>query len=650
MLSIPHIVASASEKAPRPLPRRASLRFRLNATPIGLLALLLALPATAQTGAPFTGRLIVKFKDSGAKSLVPMPARLKQLAVGTPMTLRHVRPMAGGAHVVGVEGAATGQAVEALANELARDPEIEYAEPERVRKPALIPNDEFLPAQTYLFNEPTGIDAFAAWDVTTGSSRTIIAILDTGIRPHVAMARRVLPGYDFVSDATRANDGDGRDADASDPGDWATAADRAGPFPNCDIDSSSWHGTLVSGVIAANGNDGRWTTGLNWAAKILPVRVLGKCGGTDSDIIDAIAWAAGLPVPGVPTNPTPAHVINLSLGGEGACLNGYRATMRAALARGFTRAIVVAAGNDDAEVAKYLPANCPDVIAVASTSSTGDKARYSNFGTGIAVSAPGGQYSRRLATDGVLTLSNAGTTTPTRDTVANVGGSSFAAPMVSGVISLMLDAAPNLTAVQVRSILVATAKPFIAGSNCNLSICGAGLLDADAAVRGALAAAGATGTASVIEFYHRAFDHYFISADALEIARLDGGATMGWVRTGRSFKAHPSPRNGASAVCRFYIPPQLGDSHFFGRGTDECAATAQKNSSFVHESPAVMHLFLPSAGNCPATTLPVYRVFSARADANHRYTTDPAVRDDMIASGWLAEGDGPDRVVLCAPE
>ena len=136
-----------------------------------------------------------------------------------------------------------------------------------------------------------------------------------------------------------------------------------------------------------------------------------------------------------------------------------------------------------------------------------------------------------------------------------------------------------------------------------------------------------------------------------EIAILDAGTQIrGWARTGYSFKTYTTPQAGTSPVCRYYIPPGLGDSHFFGRGTVECNATGQKNPSFVLEDPAFMQMFLPAAGVCPASTTPVYRVFSNRPDANHRYMTDRTVRDQMVAKGWLAEGDGPDLVVMCAPQ
>jgi YVTN family beta-propeller protein len=157
-------------------------------------------------------------------------------------------------------------------------------------------------------------------------------------------------------------------------------------------------------------------------------------------------------------------------------------------------------------------------------------------------------------------------------------------------------------------------------------------------------------TSATVEYYHAGLDHYFITWMPNEIAILDAGTQIkGWARTGYSFKTYTVAGSGTSPVCRYYIPPGLGDSHFFGRGTVECDATGQKNPSFVLEAPAFMHMLLPATGICPANTTPVYRAFSNRPDANHRYMTDSAVRDQMVAKGWLAEGDGPDLVVMCAP-
>ena len=160
----------------------------------------------------------------------------------------------------------------------------------------------------------------------------------------------------------------------------------------------------------------------------------------------------------------------------------------------------------------------------------------------------------------------------------------------------------------------------------------------------------APSTANVIEYFNATFDHYFITHLDAEIAKLDAGDVIkGWTRTGKFFQVNIAPRTATSPVCRFYIPPALGDSHFFGRGPAECNATAQNNPSFVLEDPAFMHLTLPTAGVCPGNTTPVYRVFSNRPDANHRYMTDRAVRTQMVSTGWLAEGDGPDLVVMCGP-
>ena len=613
-------------------------------------AALLAVLATAASAEDVT-RLIVKFRDTGAKSTLAVPLRLAHLAADSGVALRPVRPMALGAHVVALDHPVTRAAAAQFATDLARSPDVLYIEPDYRRHALKIANDEFRSALGYLDDTPGGISASLAWDVTTGSSATVVAVLDTGIRPHADLAGRILPGYDMISTAAVANDGDGRDPDPSDPGDWLLTAELNGDFADCRASNSSWHGTEVAGVIAANSNNGLWITGIDWAAKILPVRVLGKCGGYDSDIVDAIAWAAGLPVPGVPANPYPAHVINLSLGGDSACGASYQNVVLAAYAHGVTRAIVAAAGNASEDVAGHSPANCPGVYAIASTTTQGRLARYSNFGARIDIAAPGGQYNSATGNEGIIALSNAGHTSPTTDSFSNTGGTSFAAPMVSGTVALMLAVAPNLTVDQVHTILLSTAKAFPAGSDCDTQRCGAGILDAGAAVRAAAAVVStAAETVDVVEFHNATLDHYFITWLAAVIANLDAGNTpTRWVRTGFGFKTSTLAQSGTSPVCRFYIPPAKGDSHFFGRGTAECNATAQKNPDFVLEDPAFMQMTLPVAGVCPAATVPIYRVFSNRTDANHRYMTDRAVRDQMVAKGWIAEGDGPDLVVMCGP-
>ncbi|MEP6656664.1 MAG: S8 family peptidase, partial [Betaproteobacteria bacterium] len=511
--------------------------------------------------------------------------------------------------------------------------------------------DDLVTGQTYLTGAANAIDAYGAWDITTGASTTVVAVVDTGYRPHADLTGRLLPGYDFIRDPAVANDGDGRDADASDPGDWVTPAEAGTDlFKGCDARNSAWHGTGVAGIIAANTDNRAWVAGIDWQAKILPVRVLGKCGGYTSDIIDGIAWASGLSVPGAPVNVTPADVINLSLGGPGSCSPAERNAIAAALAFGHTKAIVVAAGNEREDAGNHAPANCPGVITVASTTTAGMLAIYSNYGSTITLSAPGGQYAPDEGLDGILVLSNAGRTTPTTDSFRDRGGTSFAAPMVSGVVALMLAVNAKLDPDQIRSLLLATSRPFPLESSCATAICGAGIVDARAAVAAAQATAVPAGTVGVIEYYNASLDHYFITWIAGEIAALDAGTLIrGWQRTGVIFSVYPGGRSGSSPVCRFYIPPAYGNSHFFGRGTDECGETTMRNPAFVLESAEFMDVVLPLGGVCPAGTQPVYRVFSNRPDVNHRYMTDSAIRDQMVARGWLAEGDGPDRVVMCSP-
>jgi hypothetical protein len=173
------------------------------------------------------------------------------------------------------------------------------------------------------------------------------------------------------------------------------------------------------------------------------------------------------------------------------------------------------------------------------------------------------------------------------------------------------------------------------------------MLDAGAAVRAAQAG---VQIVTAVEYYNAALDHYFVTWLPTEIAALDAGTVLrGWTRTGLTVRTYATPASGTSPVCRYYIPPAQGDSHFYGRGLAECEATGRDLPALVLEDARFMHFVLPTAGTCPADTVAVYRVFSNRADANHRYTTDRAERDRMVARGWLAEGDGPDLVVMCAP-
>ena len=631
------------------------LTHLLAALPLAWAASTMALTVEGGNDALTTGQIVVKLR---AEVIPTAPAaRVAALSaeIGTPLTYR--RTMAIGALVINVPGARSDTEVDALASKLAARPEVIYAERSRRMFAQRVPNDPLFASQFYLQSGPTTIDAPAAWEFTTGSPATVIAVLDTGVTAHSDLAARVVAGYDMVSNFASSNDGNAldtagnyRDTNASDPGDWISAEDKGGSFAgaDCAIADSTWHGTSVMGTIGAIADNGNALTGVDWKARLVPVRVLGKCFGDDADIADGIAWAGGVAVPAAPVNATPAHVINLSLGGPDPCQSFVQESIDLVFAHGVTRAIVASAGNQ-ANDAAHSPSGCVGVIAVAASTFAGNRASYSNFGPRVDIAAPGGNGVSGSPYN-FLVLSNQGTTVPTVEGLRNVAGTSFSAPLVSGVVALMLAVAPNLSSAQVRDLLKSSAKPFPAGSTCLVSGCGAGLLDAPAAVRAALATTGVVSPVSVVEYYNASLDHFFITWVTTEIALLDAGTTIkGWARTGRTIKAFPGPFAGTKAVCRIYIPPGKGDGHYFGRDQVECDGTMARNPSFVLESPTFFYLYPASAGNCAAGTIPVYRVYSNRADANHRYTTDRAVRDQMVARGWLAEGDGADIVLMCAP-
>lgn len=366
---------------------------------------------------------------------------------------------------------------ESIAQRIAAQPGVEYAVPDQRRHTMFTPDDNLWAEQWHYFAPTTGdygIDVEAAWDIITGSTSLRVAVIDTGILPdHPDFAGRLLPGYDFVSmdpsDSTFTRDGNGRDSDPSDPGTWGSASE-CGRTTN-----SSWHGSHVAGTMAAASNNAAGVAGVNWVSKVVPVRVLAKCGsGYDSDIIAGMRWAAGLSVPGIPLNPNPARVINLSLGGDGPCTAAWQSAVNEVVATGSV--LVIAAGNENQNASNSSPGNCSNVITVAATSRAGDRASYSNFGSAIEIAGPGGGAT--ASNDWVLSVDNAGTTGPGTHAYDYKVGTSMAAPHVAGIASLMLSLRPELTPARVTSILRSTATAFPGGSTCNTTNCGSGIANA----------------------------------------------------------------------------------------------------------------------------------------------------------------------------
>jgi serine protease len=362
-------------------------------------------------------------------------------------------------------------------------PDVEYAQPNYIFQITATPNDSGYPKQWHYFDNgsgasqaPGGINLPTAWETNKGSAAVVVAVIDTGILPNhedISGSPNLVNGYDLISDPDTGNDGDGRDANAADPGD-AIAANEC--YPGSPAQPNSWHGTHVAGTIGVGKtNNNLGVAGINWNVKVQPVRVLGKCGGTMVDINDAIRWAAGLPVPGIPNNPTPARVINMSLGGGAPCSASpaTQAAINDAVAKGVT--VVVAAGNESSDAAGFIPASCNGVITVAASDRRGYLAtRYSNFGARVDIMAPGGDVRQDSDNDGnpdgVLSMVDGG--------YAYYNGTSMAAPHTAGVAALLLAEDSTRTPDQVRSLLRARAMTRTA-VQCPKP-CGAGLLNAAA--------------------------------------------------------------------------------------------------------------------------------------------------------------------------
>ena len=454
-------------------------------------------------------RLIIKFRaDTGDKARVAasaeLPARVHALntrlvpatAGDTGATLSYLKSVSAHTHVARTSRAMGHAELSALAHTLAQDPRVEYAEVDERVYPHFVPNDSLYATQQDNLKSPVlvagGANLPNAWGRTVGGvpvsgAGVTVAVLDTGYRPHADLAANVVGGYDFVSpdgfnDFFTANDGDGRDASALDPGDWNTQASQ------CDVEDSSWHGTLSAGIISAVGNNNTGVIGVAYRAQILPVRVLGVCGGYTSDTAAALQWAVGLTVPGVPANPHVAKVINLSFGRSGNCSPTYQAAITAA--RNTGAVIVASVGNEYSSTSITQPANCAGVIAVTAHTSTGEPADYANTGAGTTISAPG---------NSIYTTSNAGVKAPGADSYGTRSGTSFSAPQVSGVAALLIQLKPGISPTEIQSHLTRSARAYPSGTYCAVRTdCGAGLLDAFRAVNTLLQAQGIGNAAPVI--------------------------------------------------------------------------------------------------------------------------------------------------------
>lgn len=429
--------------------------------------------ATKQQSTIDSPRFIVKYNDSANFiSSFNASSMASALSQSTGETIKYVRQMATGAHVVQVAGGMNPADIQNLIQNMQSNPNVEYFEEDRLLQIMATPSDPEYTNQWHYYESTAGLNLPSAWDSATGDG-VVVAVIDTGVTDHVDLRDNLLPGYDMISDARIANDGNGRDSDASDVGD-ATNANEC--RPNTPARSSSWHGTHVAGTVAAVTNNGIGVAGVAYDAKIVPIRALGRCGGRTSDIADGMIWAAGGSVPGLPSNPNPAQVLNLSLGGEGACDSTSQAAINRAVSLGAT--VVVAAGNSNENVSNATPANCSNVVSVAAVGRTGGRAGYSNFGNLVDVAAPGGDQRAGGTSAGVLSTLNSGQTAPAGDVYRYYQGTSMATPHVAGVAALLYSLNSSITPAEVESVLETTARSFPA--TCNG--CGTGIVDAAAAV------------------------------------------------------------------------------------------------------------------------------------------------------------------------
>jgi serine protease len=513
-----------------------------------LAAALLAAGVAAAAAAPSTGPVdgfIIQWRAGSTaagpareatQSVAGMAAteaglheRAARLLAERQLPLRADRLLAGRWQRLATAAPLSADQAQLLATQLRALPGVAAVVPDvREQRQGLTPNDVRYAAQWWLQPRSavagtaagnTGAAGVSeAWSSTTGAptsgAAAVVAVLDSGITSHPELNSHLLPGYDFVTNSTYANDGDGRDNDPADPGDAVTDAMRTaqpGAYGACPgASTSSWHGTTIAGQLAALSNNTEGVAGVNWQARFVPVRVAGQCGAAVSDIIDGLRWAGGLAVPGVPANPNPARLVVLSYGGVEPCDAASADSATAATAqlyqqviaelRGAGTLVFVAAGNQRGAVGR--PAGCPGAFGVTALNREGFKAIYANFGAGLALATPGGDAATgakcdaELADSGLVSTGNLGDTSVGPAGYVAASGTSFAAPVVAGVASLMLTLNPALTVDQLEAGLKRSAAPFPTAASlgtcaadnpgrcaCTTATCGAGLLDAAEAVR-----------------------------------------------------------------------------------------------------------------------------------------------------------------------
>ena len=497
----------------------------------------IAAPTTnvAAAGAQQTfGRFIITYKDGSAtrnngvavtRSVNTALARAGLSSKARSTSASYLRKLAIGADLVKTSRKLDRAEAEAFMRQIAADPAVASVAIDHLRRPvrdlrapAKLAPQAFTPDDTYYGNyqwhlkapdgtvtaegnaNNGGSNVNNAWDLADGNG-VVIAVLDTGITQHPDVDTSLADaGYDFITDAfVSGRETDERVPGGWDQGDWTTEEPWLGQCTDAlnPPRDSSWHGTHVAATAGAElTNNGEGMAGVAYNAKVLPVRVLGHCGGYDSDINDAIIWAAGGHVDGVPDNANPAQVINLSLGGLGTCAAGDPAAQAIAAANELGATVVVSAGNSGDDASKYSPASCPGVITVASTGITSKRAFYSNYGNVVEIAAPGGGVYPNDGSSGtpindgfVWQAINDGTTVPVDAyNYGGLAGTSQAAPHVSGTVALMQGARadaglPALAPAEVLTILQNTAQAPSATSSEPI---GAGIVDAAAAVTAAI--------------------------------------------------------------------------------------------------------------------------------------------------------------------